>query len=144
MWLSYVHPLIQVAATLAAVYLLYLGSRRFRSLHLGQKTSFNRKLHIRLGRPALIVMGLGVLGGLLFVRWAWHGWLITGPHGYLGLAALPLLLFGLISGWSLAARPRPGKTLPLLHGLANTALVILALVQAYLGDKVLDTLIKGM
>ena len=144
MWLSYIHPLIQVAATLAALYLLYLGSFRFRSLHLGQRVSFNRKRHIGLGRPVLIVMTLGALGGLLFVRWAWRGWLITGPHGIIGLAAVPLILFGLISGWQMAAKPKARKTLPLLHGLVNTAVVIIALIQFYLGKGVIDTLIRGL
>ncbi len=144
MWLGYVHPVIQVIVTLAAVYLLYLGSSRFRSLHLGHKTAFNRRRHISLGRPALVVMILGAVGGLIFVRWAWRGWLITGPHGFLGLAALPLILFGLASGWYMAARPRARKTLPLLHGLVNAAVVIAALIQFYLGKGVVDSLLRGL
>ena len=144
MWLSYLHPIIQAGATLAAVYLLYLGSFRFRSLHLGHKVPFNRKRHISLGRPALTALILGALGGLLFVRWAWRAWLLTGAHGYVGLSALPLILFGLISGWYMAEKPKARKTLPLLHGLVNTALVLIALVQFYLGKGVVDTLIRGM
>ena len=142
--LAYLHPAIQAGVTLALLYLLYLGSFRFRSLHLGQKVPFNRKRHISLGKTALIVMILGIMGGLLFVRWAWRGWLITGAHGILGLGALPLILFGLLSGWYMAARPRQRKTLPLLHGLINTIVVLIALVQFYLGDRVLDTLVRGM
>jgi hypothetical protein len=144
MWLSYGHPVIQVAVSLVCIYLLYLGSFRFRSLHLGHKVPFNRKRHIKLGRPALIIMILGALGGLLFARWAWRGWLITGPHGYLGLIALSLILFGLISGWYMAKKPKARKTLPLLHGLVNTTVVIIALVQFYLGKEVIDTLIRGL
>ncbi len=144
MWLSYFHPLLQIAATLAALYLLYLGSFRFRSLHLGHKTPFNRKRHISLGRPVLIIMVLGALGGLLFARWAWRGWLITGAHGILGLTAVPLILFGLISGWYMASKPEARKTLPLLHGLINTAVVIIAMVQFYLGKEVINTLILGL
>lgn len=144
MTLAYVHPIVQAAATLAALYLLYLGSFRFRSLHLGHKTGFKRKLHVGLGRPAMIVLVLGILGGLIFVRWAWRGWLITGPHGWLGLAALPLILFGLISGWVMASRPKPRKNLALAHGLVNTVLVIVLLIQFRLGDEVLDTLVKGL
>jgi len=143
-WLSYIHPLVQIVVSLSAVYLLYLGSFRFRSLHLGRKVPFKRKRHINLGRPALVVMILGALGGLLFVRWSWYGWLLTGPHGYLGLIAVPLILFGLVSGWYMAARPKARKTLPLLHALGNTALVIIVLVQFYLGKEVIDTMIRGV
>ena len=141
---AYVHPAIQAGVTLAALYLLYLGSFRFRALHLAHKVAFARQRHINLGRVVLIVMALGALGGLFFVRWAWRGWLITGAHGYVGLSALPLILFGLISGWYMAARPKPRKGLPLVHGLVNTAVVVLALVQFYLGKGVIDTFIKGL
>ena len=141
---AFIHPVIQAGATLAVLYVFYLGISRFRSLHLGHKVPFARQMHVNLGRAALIVMTLGTVGGLVYVRWAWHGWLVTGPHGRLGLAALPLVLFGLVSGWYMAASPRPRKGLPLVHGLVNTAVAVIALVQFYLGKGVIDTFIKGL
>ena len=50
-----IHPLIQLAATLLALYVLLLGVARFRQLHMRQKTLFQWQRHVRLGTIALRV-----------------------------------------------------------------------------------------
>ncbi|MGD8564002.1 MAG: hypothetical protein PVG03_15785 [Desulfarculaceae bacterium] len=134
----YLHPIWQVAATLAAAWALWLGLARLGSLHLGRKAVFRRRWHILAGKAALAGWILGVLGGIAMARLTWHGFFITGAHAYVGLGMLPLMLFGLLSGLYMEKKPALRKVLPLLHGLNNAALLLLALYQFYLGDQVLD------
>ncbi len=84
------HPAWQVACTLLGLYVAWLGLKRFRSLHLGQKVAFPRARHALLGKVALVGLLLGMAGGAIMVRWLWHNWLVTGVHGWLGLAAAAL------------------------------------------------------
>lgn len=134
------HPAWQVACTLLGLYVAWLGLKRFRSLHLGQKVAFPRARHALLGKVALVGLLLGMAGGAIMVRWLWHNWLVTGVHGWLGLAAAALALAGLATGLVLERRPKPRKALPLFHGLINLTLLALCLINFYFGDAILDAL----
>ena len=128
-----IHPVLQAIATLLGLYALWLGWARVRSLHLGQKTVFARPRHILMGKIALVLWLLGLIGGLVVVRLFMGGWLVSGLHGPMGLACLPFIAFGLASGIYLERRPAARRVLPLLHGLNNLILLLLALWQAISG-----------
>lgn len=139
----YAHPLMQVAAWLLGLYALVLAWPRVASLHLGRSRRFNRRRHQVLGTAALGLMLLGTLGGALLGRLYLHAWLTSGAHAWGGILFLPLALWGLGSGLMLANRPRPRRLLPLLHGLGNLLLLVLALAQARSGRALLLTLAGG-
>lgn len=128
-----IHPVLQAIATLFGLYALWLGWARFQSLHLGRRTAFKRPSHILMGKIALVLWLLGLIGGLASVRVFMGGWLVSGLHGPVGLACLPFIAFGLASGIYLERRPAPRRVLPLLHGLNNLVLLVLALWQAASG-----------
>ncbi len=54
---------------------------------------------------------------------------------------LPLIVFGLVSGWYMDRNKRRRRALPLGHGLADTILLGLSLSQIYTGWRVLETLV---
>ena len=137
------HPVIQEFATLLAIYVLWLGLQRFRSLHWHQKVDFKWKSHVNLGIVTLGLWLAGLIGGLIMVRIWWHGFLVTGIHGKLALVMLPLLLFGLFSGLYMDRRKKKRKFLPLLHGTNNLLLLIMALYQAYTGWLVYSVHVLG-
>ena len=137
------HPLIQVVATLLAIYVLGLGLQRFRSLHWHQRVAFKRKAHINFGFATLGLWLAGLFGGLIMVRIWWQGFLITGTHGQTALIMFPLLLFGLFSGLYMDRRKKKRKVLPLLHGLNNLLLLALALYQANTGWWVYSVYVLG-
>ena len=137
------HPVIQVLATLLAGYVLWLGLQRFRSLHWRQKVAFKWKAHVNLGIVTLGLWLAGLVGGLVMARVWWHGFLITGTHGKVALAMLPLLLFGLFSGLYMDRRKKKRRALPLLHGSNNLLLLILASYQAYTGWWVYSVYVLG-
>ncbi|CAO0824903.1 hypothetical protein DFAR_990010 [Desulfarculales bacterium] len=58
----------------------------------------------------------------------------------MALAITPLALFSLGSGLVLARRSRPRRRLPLLHGLANLLVLLLALAQTRSGRQLLELL----
>ena len=138
------HPAFQALMTVVSFYALYLGLQRFRSLHLKQKAAFNWKRHVLIGRIVLVGWLLGLIGGLLMTRWAWHGVFITGPHAYLGVTMSPLIIFGLVSGWHMNRVKKKRTTLPLLHGLNNLLLVLLALVQGVTGVLAFRMFVLGL
>ena len=111
--LLYVHPLIQIAATLLGVYAMFLGLARFQSLHMGKRTAFKRMRHVWLGILAILGWLGGMCGGFVMARLYWRAVFVTGGHAYLSMVMLPLMLFGLISGWYLHKHPaRAARVLP--------------------------------
>lgn len=129
----YVHPVMQLVATLLAFYVLTLGWKRVQSLHLGLTTSFKRGRHAFLGKVAMGLWLLGLIGGLIIVRVQMGGWMVSDTHGPVAMVALPFLLFGLASGLYLERKPAKRKLLPALHGLCNTTMLGLAVLQAITG-----------
>lgn len=138
-----IHPFVQAGTTLLALYVFYLGLNRFMSLHLSRRTTFKWRSHVLLGEIVILVWLGGLAGGLYTVKSYWRAYLITGDHARVGLAMLPFLAFGLLSGLYLNRVKRKRKVLPFLHGLNNLTLIVLALVQAWLGVGVYQSFVLG-
>ncbi|HID29052.1 MAG TPA: DUF4079 family protein [Desulfobacterales bacterium] len=138
-----VHPIIQSLATLIALYVFYLGIERFRSLHLNRKNVFRWKRHVVWGEIALGTWLAGVLGGMTVVKFYWHGFLITGTHGRVALIMVPFIIFGLVSGVYMNRNKKERRTLPLVHGLMNLIVLVLALAQVVSGWWVYRAFVMG-
>jgi len=138
-----VHPVIQGLATLLALYVFFLGVQRFRFLHLYQGVAFEWKRHVFLGGIALGVWLVGIVGGMTMVYFYWYGFLITGTHGKVALVMVPLIIFGLASGQYMNHNKKKRKVLPLIHGLGNLVLLILALTQVMSGWWVYRVFVLG-
>jgi hypothetical protein len=140
----YLHPLLQFCLTVLSIYVLYLGIQRFRSLHLGHKSTFARKRHILLGKLVLGGWFLGMAGGVYMTNTHWHRTFITGDHAVIAAIMAPLIAWGLISGLYLEFSPRKHTLFTLLHGLGNTICVVLALLQIVEGWEVLNDFVWGL
>jgi len=137
----YFHPIFQFIGILLTVYALYLGSNRFRGIHLKQRVSFNWKRHVLVGKVSLGAILAGALGGMVIVRVAWHGFLVTGAHGKTGLLMIPLIIFGLVSGLHMDRVKKKRNVLPLIHGANNLILTVLCLFQIITGLAVIRNFI---
>jgi nitric oxide reductase large subunit len=138
-----IHPIIQFSAFMLALYAFSLGVRRFRSIHLKQKTVFKWKRHAVAGQIALGTWLAGMLGGMTMVYLYWHGFLITGTHAKVALFMAPLIIFGLFSGLYMDRNKKQRKVLPILHGLNNFILLMFALTQIVTGWGVYHTFVLG-
>lgn len=139
----FVHPALQLLSMVVAIYALFLGIQRFRSLHLHRKTSFNWKRHLYMGSASLLLWTAGVFGGVSMVYLYWDSFLMTGAHGKTALVMLPLMLFGLITGIYMHRVKKKRTYLPLLHGLNNLVVIILAFSQIRTGWWVLTVYVLG-
>ena len=139
----YIHPVLQIIAILLSLYVYYLGFQRFRSAHLKQQAAFNWKRHMRLGITTLTVLLAGIAIGLTVVRISWHGFMVTGTHGQIGVTLIPVIMFGLISGLFMNKAKKKRTVLPLLHGINNTVLLLLALTQTATGGKIIRQFVLG-
>ena len=138
-----VHPVIQGSATLLALYVFFLGVQRFRFIHLYHRVAFQRKRHVFLGEIALGLWLVGIVGGMVMVYFYWYGFLITGTHGEVALVMVPFIFFGLASGLYMNHDKKQRKVLPLIHGLSNLVLLILALTQVVSGWRVYRDFVLG-
>ncbi|MFV9691536.1 MAG: DUF4079 family protein [Desulfobacteria bacterium] len=136
-----IHPIIQFAAVMLTLYVFYLGVQRFWSLH--QKTLFRWKRHVLLGKIALLALSGGMIGGMTMVYLYWHGFLITGFHGRVALVMTPFIIFGAASGLYMNRKKKKRTALPMIHGLINLVLLILALTQVVTGWRVYMLLVSG-
>lgn len=139
----FIHPIIQLSAVMLTLYVFYLGVQRFRSLHLNQKTLFRWKRHVLLGKIALLALSGGMIGGMTMVYFYWHGFLITGFHGRAALLMTPFIIFGAASGLYINHNKKKQTALPIIHGLSNLVLLILALTQAVTGWRVYMMFVLG-
>ena len=96
-----------------------------------------------LGEIALGTLLLGLFGGMIMVYLHWRGVFITGGHGKVALVMAPLIIFGFASGLYMNIKKRQRRILPLLHGMNNLVLLILALTQIYSGWWVYRTFVLG-
>jgi hypothetical protein len=138
-----IHPIIQLTATLLALLVLQQGIQRFRSQHLKKKAVFKWKQHVYLGTGVMVLWSVGFVGGLAVVRNYWYAMFITGTHARVGIVMLAFMLIGLVSGWIMHGRKQRRKVLPLIHGVNNLVLVLLALFQVYNGWQVLNAFVWG-
>ncbi|MBW1797395.1 MAG: DUF4079 domain-containing protein [Deltaproteobacteria bacterium] len=138
-----IHPIIQLSATLLAVYVFYLGVQRFRFLHLDQKALFQWKRHVALGEIALGVLLAGMLGGMVMVYVYWHGVIITGIHGKVALVMVPFIAFGFVSGLYMNRKKKKRRLLPFIHGLNNLFVLVMALSQIVSGAGTYRAFVLG-
>ncbi|UCF57863.1 MAG: DUF4079 family protein [Deltaproteobacteria bacterium] len=138
-----IHPIVQSSAFMLALYAFSLGVQRFRSFHLKQKAVFSWRRHAVVGEIVLGVWLAGMLGGMAMVYRYWHGFLITGIHAKVALFMVPLIIFGLSSGLYMDRNKKQRKVLPIVHGLNNVILLMLALTQIVTGWGVYHTFVLG-
>jgi nitric oxide reductase large subunit len=136
-----IHPIIQLSAVVLTLYVFCLGVQRFRSLHLHQKTLFRWKRHVLLGKIALLALLGGMMGGMTMVYFYLHGFLITGVHGKVAFVMTIFIIFGGTSGLYMDRNKKKRTALPLIHGLSNLVLLILALTQVVTGWTVYTLLV---
>ena len=129
-----IHPIIQLSAIMLTLYVFYLGVQRFRSLHLRQKTLFRWNRHVLLG---------GMMGGITMIYLYLHGFLITGVHGKVALVMTTFIIFGGTTGLYMDRNKKKRTALPLIHGLSNLVLLILALTQIVTGWRVYMQFVLG-
>lgn len=142
MLLLSIHPIAQLAAITVGVYAAYLGIQRSKSLHFGKSTRFLRQRHALAGSLALISMLGGIAAGLIIVSKFMEN-PNMGLHGIIARLLLPLLIFGIFSGFYLYLNPRKGKVLPAIHAINNLIIVHLALLQIITGAWVYKTYVLG-
>ena len=136
-----IHPIIQIVATLIAFYSLFLGFSRFRTLHLGKRGVFAWNRHVLVGKTALLLWTAGLFGGAAVT------WLNTGsafnptPHANTALAMLPLIAFGFFTGVYMDKHKTQRKLLPMLHGLGNVVLLVLAGSQFFTGSRIVQAIL---
>jgi len=130
-------------AIVLALYVFYLGLQRFRFLHLHHKVVFRWKRHVALGEIALGVLLAGMLGGMTMVYVYRHGVFMTGIHGQVALVMAPFMIFGLVSGLYLNHKKRQRGILPLIHGLNNLAVLVMAASQIVSGLRIYRMFVSG-
>jgi hypothetical protein len=135
--MMWIHPLLQFACMFFAFYVLYLGYVRFLALHRGVKGVFAWKRHVALGLAVMItwLAGLALGGGMAWLNW--NTVMVTGWHYRVALVMIPLIAFGLGSGYVLDKYKKKRQALPLAHAVNNAVLVVLALAQLASGVKVI-------
>ncbi len=138
--MGYIHPFFMAISVPGGLYVLWLGWSRFCSLHLNLRLPFAWKRHVRLGGLALATWTAGSLAGLFMARDLWGDFMLTGPHAYVGLAIIPLCVFGYLSGRIMDKTKKRRKWLPLAHGACNLLLILLGLFQLQTGWHLLDML----
>lgn len=129
----YVHPVVQFLATVLAAYVFWLGWPRLWAAFAGGNAFFSWKRHVRLGLTSLIVLLAGMFGGALYTSHFWGGTGSTGWHYWIALGLTPLMVFGLGSGLILDRQKGRRKVLPIVHGVINLTVLILALAQIWTG-----------
>lgn len=139
-----IHPILQSAGILIALFVLKLGISRFRMVHLKQKTRFNWKQHVRFGIIATTIWLSGIFGGLYIMKTSWNAFLSTGLHAKIGLLMIPFIMFALGSGIYMDRKKKKRTVLPLVHAIFNTVMLLLALLQIYTGVGVYRTYILGI
>jgi len=141
--LMWIHPILQTLAVLLSLYVLYLGVIRFRFAHMGVKGLFPWKRHVQQGIAVMLTWASAFAIGLGAAVYTWGTSGITEQHYSIGILMLPLIGFGLGTGFVMDRVKAKRKILPLAHGLVNGLLVLLALMQLYTGIIVLKDMVLG-
>jgi len=133
----WIHPLLQLAATGLALYVLSLGWVRFQVNHMGRKAKFSWMEHVKLGKYTHILWMAGLVLGQYAVSKAWGENGITGNHYFLGQLMMPCIAAGYITGSIMDRDKKKRRYMPLVHGVFNTVAVLLALVQVVTGVMII-------
>jgi len=130
-FLLWSHPIIQVIAALLGVYVIVQGIRRFVSQR-GKKRLFQWKRHVKFGS---ITLGLWILGstGFYVTHTVFEVTHVTGIHADIAWFITGLSIFGLITGYILNKVKNRYRKLAVIHGIFNTVLFALVLINFYSG-----------
>jgi len=140
--IMWIHPPLQTLAALLSLYVLYLGFVRFRFAHLGHKgIIFQWKRHVAQGIAVMVTWVLAFVIGLGAAWTNWHVVGVTELHYQVALVMIPLICFGLASGYYMDKVKAKRTILPLAHGAVNALLVILALWQLWTGIGILRDMV---
>lgn len=134
----WIHPLLQAVATLLALNVAYLGAERFAGRHLGARRTFLWKRHVRLGLLVELLWLGGLVGGLLMARMSWSANFVTGSHYKVALTMLPFMALSAGTGLFMDRNRAKRTLLPLVHGAAGAALLVMALYQIVSGWQVIQ------
>jgi len=131
------HPILQAIATMFGIYAGYLGMERFLSQHLGKRTQFLWSRHVTVGRIAVILWSLGLIGGLTVARLKWQVNFVTGPHYQTAFTMVPFLVIGAVTGIYMDRKKAKRTLLPLIHGTCNLIALGLAFYQIRTGWQII-------
>lgn len=136
--MAYIHPAILLINMFLTLYVLGLGYTRFANNHLGAKITFNWNRHVVLGQIALLVILAGVGSGLFFTWFLFGGPFMKSLHWTLAAYVLaPLAIIQYALGLTLHMKKKKRTALPLLHALLGVAIVLVYILQAVVGAKIL-------
>jgi hypothetical protein len=133
----WIHPLLQLAATGLALYVLSLGWPRFQTNHLEKKGKFMWAEHVTLGKYAHILWMSGLVLGLYAVGQNWGHNTITGAHYWIGQSMMPCIAAGYITGVIMDRDRKKRRYLPLAHAVCNVMAIFLALAEVVTGVGVI-------
>lgn len=131
--IMWIHPFIQVIATIAGFAAMYWGFKRFQMVHLKQKVMFPWKKHVRWGTVALIVWAIGLALGLIFAQMGWGSMLVTDMHYMVAFAVAPLCVTAFVTGIILDKYKKKRTVLNVVHGVNNLLLCLLICIQVVTG-----------
>ncbi|MDD4731494.1 MAG: DUF4079 domain-containing protein [Desulfovibrio sp.] len=134
----WVHPSIQLLATILAMYVLRLGWKRFCSAHLGIKCLFRWKDHVQWGQFTLGLWAGGLLLGLWAAHWEWSVYGLTGTHFWVGLAMGAVIPVSFLTGLRMDSIKKRRTIMPLVHAGAGFLLMALAAVELITGLVILS------
>ena len=134
----WIHPVLQLAATVLAVYVFSLGWVRFRANHLGKPGKFMWAGHVKLGKITHILWMAGLVLGQYAVMQEWGNNGVTGNHFFIGQTMMPCIAGGYVTGWIMDRERKKRRYMPLVHGVFNTLALLLALAQVATGWGVIQ------
>lgn len=135
------HPILMTVTNLIGFYAAYLGMERFLSQHMGLRTQFLWKRHVRFGLAAMVLWLGGLLGGLAIARLVWQVNFVTGDHYETAFSMIPFILFGTATGLYMDRKKARRRFLPLMHAVCNLVLLGMALYQFRTGWQVIKDLV---
>lgn len=130
LWL---HPIIQLFATMMAFYVLFLAWPRFKTVHLGKKGKFEWKKHVFWGRVIIIVWFGGLVLGKVAVQSNWGTSPLFLTHSQGAMIMLPFMVVAYLTGSIMDRKKTKRFWLPVVHGVNNIIMLGLALYQFYTG-----------
>ncbi|MEW5736875.1 MAG: hypothetical protein AB1921_18670 [Thermodesulfobacteriota bacterium] len=138
----YLHPLFQVVMFGLGAYAFLMGTVRFRSLHLKQRTAFARKRHALFGLVALAGFYAGMIGGSILCDLLALDPYMGEGHEAGALVMAVLAGIGLASGLLLYWKPKARKALPLVHGISNTLALLMVAYQTFSGVQIIQRVLS--
>jgi hypothetical protein len=138
----YFHPFFQGLLILVMIAGWITGMARLRPPRSDDPFRFNRKRHILIGKVATSGLLLGAFIGLGYIYALYGHVLLTGLHGTIGAAVVPLLITGIVTGAVLEKNSVKHKYLPKIHGGINALALGMCAFQIRTGLELVLTL-KG-